>query len=594
MRKLSVVMTAALVGLAIAGAAGAANIPVNANIAVSETWTKDNVYDLQQQIYVLPGATLTIEAGTLIQSTANIGGSLAVSKGAQIIACGTAQEPIIFTSTADDLSTWQELANTWGNLTIMGDGYISEDATPGNVPTCNANNVAAMEGLIEDFPGDPKILYGGGNDDDDSGSLCYVSFRYGGRVIGLNDELNGLSLGGIGRGTDIHHVEIMNNVDDGIEVWGGTVNLKYLSIWNIGDDSLDIDQGWRGQAQYVLIVQGYSADADQGSGVGDNCIETDGAENSDWQPVTTTSIYNATIIGQPVDGDGATAWRDNARVQYRNCIIMDCGEKVVRFDNLDGDGAQGYGFNGTLSWPDTWTTSWLAAPSHANDCPNPEDVYRGQFSGNLAEISDTVFFRNLGPDAYTEANDRGVFDAANNNVLIAGSDPAASPIKSVTRRSPVTKGGKTMVLVDTLDPRPMNEALEAVNVAPNNGFYSTEGYTRFRGAVDPANPGWYLGWTAASAFGFTPDTLLTFDAKLGNNGPVVYRIIVKKNTPRTATVIDSVGNVLCCDVPLNLVSSSPLTGEFDCDGTTFQVIKDGGLDWTAGNFGGRLKGVAAP
>jgi hypothetical protein len=79
----------------------------------------------------------------------------------------------------------------------------------------------------------------------------------------------------------------MNNVDDGIEIWGGTVNLKYFSIWNIGDDSFDVDQGWRGKAQFGLIVQGYSLDANQGSGVGDNVFETDGAEDSDAQPVTT-------------------------------------------------------------------------------------------------------------------------------------------------------------------------------------------------------------------------------------------------------------------------------------------------------------------
>jgi hypothetical protein len=149
-----------------------------------------------------------------------------------------------------------------------------------------------MEGLVAAFPGDTKVLYGGGNDDDDSGSISYLSLRYGGKVVGLNNELNGLSLGGIGRNTDIHHVEIMNNVDDGIEIWGGTVNLKYFSIWNVGDDSLDIDQGWRGKAQFGLIVQGYSANAAQGSGVGDNCIEIDGAEQSDYQPVTTGTIYN--------------------------------------------------------------------------------------------------------------------------------------------------------------------------------------------------------------------------------------------------------------------------------------------------------------
>jgi hypothetical protein len=121
-----------------------------------------------------------------------------------------------------------------------------------------------MEGLVADFPGDPKVLYGGGDDDDDSGSIQYLSIRYGGRVVGLNNELNGLSLGGIGRGTDISFVEVMNNVDDGIEIWGGTFNLKNFIITNIGDDGLDIDQGFRGKIQFGLITQGYSLDAPQG------------------------------------------------------------------------------------------------------------------------------------------------------------------------------------------------------------------------------------------------------------------------------------------------------------------------------------------
>ena len=259
----------------------AADVLVTSDIATSTTWTANNVYNLQDQIYVLPGATLTIEAGT--PSTANLGGSLAVCRGAQINVLGTASAPVIMTSDADDLTTWREVCNEWGNLTIMGNAYISENATVGNTPFPSASNVAAMEGLVASFPGDPNVLYGGGDDDDDSGSISYLSVRYGGKVIGLGNELNGISLGGIGRGTDISHVEVLNNVDDGIEIWGGTFNMRNFSIWN-GDDSLDIDQGFRGRAQYGLIVQGFSTDAPQGSGVGDNACEIDGAEDSTGSP----------------------------------------------------------------------------------------------------------------------------------------------------------------------------------------------------------------------------------------------------------------------------------------------------------------------
>ncbi len=480
-------------------------ILVTSNIATSTTWTSNNIYNLQQQIYVLPGATLTIEAGTVIASSTGLGGSLAVANGAQIFVQGTEQNPVIMTS-QDDLATWvggdpktgtwRESANEWGNLTLMGDAYVSENAVGTNMPTPNASNVAPMEGLVADFVGDPKVLYGGGNDNDDSGTISYLSLRYGGKVLGLNNELNGLSLGGIGRGTDIHHVEVMNNVDDGFEIWGGTVNLKYFSIWNVGDDSFDVDQGWRGKAQFGFIVQGHSLDASQGSGVGDNCFETDGAEDSDWQPVTTTSIYNCTIVGQPIDGDGLTAWRDNARVQYRNCVFMDCGEKVVRFDNVDGDGANGYGHNGTLSWASCWTTPYTAM-SAINAPTVPADFYQTQTSGNLCEITDSVFYNNLSSSAYTEAVARGVFAPANNNVM----EPGNSPIQSITRGTPVVKGGKLMVPVTFIDPRPANDALVSVATAPFDGFYSPVAY---RGAFAP-NRNWLSGWSAASAFGFIPN-----------------------------------------------------------------------------------------
>ena len=498
--------TTLLACAAFAGFANAAEILVTSDIATSTTWTANNTYNLQDQIYVLPGATLTIEAGTVIASDTGVGGSLAVANGAQIFVLGTENDPVIMTSKADEATwvggdprqgVWRESANEWGNLTIMGDAFISENATAGNTPTCNANNVAAMEGLVADFPGDTKVLYGGGDDNDDSGTINYLSLRYGGRVIGLNNELNGLSLGGIGRGTDIDYVEIMNNVDDGIEVWGGTVNIKHFSIWNVGDDSFDVDQGWRGKAQFGLIVQGYSLNAPQGSGVGDNGFEVDGAEDSDWQPVTTTTLYNCTFIGQPVDGDGATAWRDNARVQYRQCVFMDCGERVVRFDDIDGDGANGYGHNGTLSWGDTWTTAYNAVPAHANDCP--PSTYTAQSSGNLAEITDSVFFRNLSSDAYTEATARGVFDASNNNVLTPGFDDADAPVKLVTRAAPVVRGTKTMLQVVDLDPRAANDAVSSAASAPNDGFFTPVNY---RGAFSATN-NWLCGWTAASAFGFT-------------------------------------------------------------------------------------------
>ena len=513
------VLLIAVIGSIIAAAANAAVVTVSGNIAASTTWTADNVYRLTTQIYVLPGATLTIEPGTLVQSTTGVGGSLAVCRGAKIYANGTKTKPIIMTSTSDTLTSWHEGCNEWGNLTIMGKGLISASHYGGlvvgtNTKTPTGLNQKQMEGLTDAA----NAMYGGNDDNDDSGSISYVSLRYGGKVVGLANELNGLSLGGIGRETDIHHVEIMNNVDDGIEIWGGTVNLSFLNIWNIGDDSLDIDEGYRGKIQYGLIVQGYSTNAAQGSGVGDNCFETDGAEDSDAQPVTTATVYNFTVVGQPIDGDHGTTWRDNARVQYRNCTFMDLGEDLVKNDNVDGDGAQGYGYNGTLSWNNTWTTPYtysatVAMPNAGTWTPgafnDPSVMYPTQTSGNLAEISDSVFYNNLKSSAYSAYNTLTLLPGANNvNNVIA----ASSPIQSLARGAIIAKGGKNMVPVTFINPCAANDAVTSFATAPSDGFFKP---ARFCGGFS-ATHNWLAGWTSVDAYGMT-DTSMNTDVNTDIN-----------------------------------------------------------------------------
>ena len=522
MTKAKVLLLVMMMSCTIFSAANGEEVLVTDNIITSATWAADNIYNLQNQIYVEPGATLTIEAGTLIASSSGVGGSLAVCRGAKIFINGTKDNPVIMTSANDNLTEWHEGCNEWGNLTIMGNALISASHYGGDQVGTNTKeptglNEKQMEGLVAEYPGDPNVMYGGNDDNDDSGSISYLSIRYGGKVIGLANELNGLSLGGIGRETDIHHVEIMNNVDDGIEIWGGTVNLKYINIWNVGDDSFDVDEGWRGKAQFGLIVQGYSSDASQGSGVGDNCFETDGAEDSDAQPVTTSTIYNFTVVGQPIDGDGGTTWRDNARVQYRNCIFMDLGEKLVRADNDDGDGANGYGYNGTLSWEETWTTdynitsavnsgTWI--PGAFND---PSILYTVQTSGKLAEITDCVFYNNQYSSAYTEADARGVRDATKNNVT-----SEMKPIQAIKRADAVTRGGKIMLRVTSINPCAANDAVSSVSEAPYDGFFTPVSY---RGGFSPYE-NWLKDWTAVDAYGMTSEPIkgdLDFDGEVGTS-----------------------------------------------------------------------------
>ena len=513
----------------ISGSAHAVEVLVTADIATSTTWVKTNRYNLQGQIYVSPGATLTIQPGTIIAS--EVGGSLAITRDARLICNGTKEEPVIFTSKQDvatwtggnpKTGTWRAVANEWGNLTIMGRGYIGkygQGAISTNTAAPSAGNYANMEGLVAGGVGDTRTYYGGGNDLDDSGDLTFVSLRYGGKVVGLGNELNGLSLGGVGRETLINHIEIMNNVDDGIEIWGGTVNLKHFSIWNIGDDSFDVDQGWRGQAQFGLIVQGYSIPGSvSGSGFCDSMVEMDGAEKSDAQPVTTAAMYNLTLIGQPLSGKAATKWRDNARAQFNNCIFMDVGKEVVKNDNTDAEangGQTGYAHNGTLTFANTWTTDFNVY-STVNPFSNPAQAYAAQSSGKLIQYTDSVFFNNTNAAAYTEANARGVFATSNNNVQAASGQ---SPIASITRGANVISGTVVVQPVILLDPRASNAAVTSVSTAPQNDFFTQANY---RGAFGP-NENWLCGWTAADAFGMNiapPGGCTTCPADLDGNASV--------------------------------------------------------------------------
>jgi hypothetical protein len=499
----------------VAGAASAAEVLVSQNISTSTTWTADNTYNLQTQIYVLPGATLTIQPGTVIASTTNLGGSLAICRGARIVANGTNDLPIIFTSKAD-VATWtagnpktgtaRVAMNEWGNVTVMGRAYVGKygnGAPSTNTAAPSAANFAQMEGLTGSSSTDPNVIYGGGDDLDSSGTFSYVSLRYGGKVIGLGNELNGLSLGGIGKETVIDHIEIYNNVDDGIEIWGGTVNVQYFSIWNIGDDSLDIDQGWRGKAQFGLIVQGYSGNASQGSGTGDNILEIDGAEKSDAQPVTTGVVYNLTCIGQTgsTGGDTAVEFRDNANLQVRNSIFMDVGEQVFRNINTDGEatgGQTGYGHNGTLSYAARWTTPYNTY-STVNAFANPAQAYQAQVDGNLIDVRDCVFYNNLNASAYSEANTYGVFTSGNNvNAGTSAANPTAMPIAAITKGAAVNPNGSLIIRpVTSIDPRAANAAVTSVGTAPNDGFFEQ---AQFRGAFSSTG-NWLCGWTAVDAYG---------------------------------------------------------------------------------------------
>jgi hypothetical protein len=252
------------------------NNVISQNITTTTTWTNDNIYEIQGRVSVTNGAVLTIEPGTIIKGESGTGANascLIISRGSKIIASGTSDLPIIFTSVADDItpedvqngiikgSNLNETINgLWGGLIILGNAPISASNDVGDISQVQ----------IEGIPtSDNNGLYGGNDPHDYSGILKYVSIRHGGTNIGSGNEINGLTLGGVGDQTIIENIEIIANQDDGIELFGGTVNVKNILIWNVGDDAIDTDQSWGGTIENFIII------SPQG-----HCLELDGPEGS--------------------------------------------------------------------------------------------------------------------------------------------------------------------------------------------------------------------------------------------------------------------------------------------------------------------------
>ena len=242
------------------------------------------IWSMQGRVIVPNGVTLTIPAGTIIKSKAGTGAnatSLVIARGGKLFAQGTESSPIIMTSESDDISIGsnsgsslsENVRGLWGGLLILGyaPGSFSGDV---------------IEFQIEGIPAsETNGLYGGNNPLDNSGIIQYLSIRHGGAEIGEGNEINGLTLGCVGSATTIDHIEIVGNVDDGIEFFGGTVNASELLVWGQGDDGLDIDQAYSGTISNSMVILNDASD---------HALEIDGPEGSATGSFT---LNNLTLVG---------------------------------------------------------------------------------------------------------------------------------------------------------------------------------------------------------------------------------------------------------------------------------------------------------
>lgn len=258
-------------------------ITVSNNISGTVTWESGKTYILAGRITVLNEATLNIEEGVVVKGQAGTGANataLLVARGGTLNAAGTAAKPIIFTSVADEITPEDvaagnfaspnlsaDVSGLWGGVIILGKAKISASNTTGGTTT------QLSEVQIEGIPtSDTNGLYGGNEDADNSGTITYISIRHGGSNIGSGNEINGLTLGGVGSGTTISNVEIVANQDDGIEFFGGTVSVTNAVVWNINDDGIDTDQAWNGTLENFVVIAPNTAEA--------HCFELDGPEGT--------------------------------------------------------------------------------------------------------------------------------------------------------------------------------------------------------------------------------------------------------------------------------------------------------------------------
>lgn len=365
-------------------------------ISADETWSADIIHTLKDRVVVQEGVTLTIEPGTIIKGEAGAGvnaSALVIARGATINAAGTADKPIIFTSIADEIAIGETAGSNldeksakgfWGGVIILG-------AAPTSPKTGSTEQIEGIPASVTEGN------YGGADAEDNSGVFTYVSIRFGGTNIGEGNEINGLTLGGVGSGTTVHHVEVVGNVDDGIECFGGSVNIDHAIVMYQGDDAYDIDQAYSGTINNFIYIAG--ADSDHG-------MEIDGPEGSENSNGKFT-MTNGSLMGNAVQGEFAD-FRSNAKGTVdglyffgfntnadmeldddntsANYTAGDLDLKNISFNStawtLDGDGEPD---GGTTTW--SMVTDIFADKSDAGDAAAADTKFAG--AGNALVTTTT-------------------------------------------------------------------------------------------------------------------------------------------------------------------------------------------------------------
>ena len=363
--------------------------------------TNDTIWALKGPVFVgndkADATVLEIEPGTIIFGSEGAD-YLVVSRDSQIEVNGTASQPVIMTSLNDVLGDTVG-AGQWGGLVILGNAPSNKCPETGD---CALQIEGAQEGAV----------FGGTDTADDSGSINYLVLKYAGFEIAPDNELNGVTFGGVGSGTEVNYLQVHSNADDGVEFFGGNVNVKYLVLTGNQDDSVDWDNGYQGKLQHVYIQH------DRADGDANRAIEADNdGSTPDKTPQSNPMIANMTIIGNNFDGENDSEGvylREGTGAQIYNMVVTGpegMGE-CLEVENIPESQAN-------------LTDGTISISNSVMACSNDEN-FKSDTANGAVDLED--WFLN------TQSNNRVLESASLNNdgsptsgspLLGAGTDPSA-------------------------------------------------------------------------------------------------------------------------------------------------------------------------
>ena len=309
----------------------------------TQTWTNDRIWIMDGKIVVRKGATLNIEPGTIIKSQNGQGvdaTALVIAPGGTINAAGTSDAPIIFTDIDDNIDYGDGIVSPnrvptdtgkWGGIIILGNAVIGQDGGTDDI-----------EGIASGYD---WTTYGGNDNTDSSGTFTFVSIRHSGSQLAGGDEIQGLTLGGIGSGTTINDIEVVGSNDDGIEIFGGSVSITNIVIFAQRDDALDLDQAYRGTLTNAVVAMRSNSDTP---------FEIDGTEDGTGTITGAFTINNVTVYGDAAPESGKNNlgdWKKAATGLTNNVVYKNIdGLSIKRIDAATYNGQASAASTGNLNF----------------------------------------------------------------------------------------------------------------------------------------------------------------------------------------------------------------------------------------------------